>query len=534
MKKIALRIFAIIFAATFAAMLLPASLCAKNIPSCEEILGIAKGIIEYEKSANGSRDFLLDDKLIAEAGTLTATDWYAFAMARLGLDFDRIAYIATAEENVAARYRESGALDPSRATEWHRISLCLLACGGDPAAIVTEDGNINLISDGVYNRGNTAPLGRQGINGLIWGLLALDSIGYDVPEGSHDTRESIISGILSEELPDGGFCFLGDEADADITAMALTALAPYYNDETRYNVTVSGEVCSVAVHEAVDRAIVLLSEMQCETGDFMSFGAFGERNCESTCQVAIALCALGINPFSDPRFVKNGNSVWDGIIRYRGDDGGFIHSAASQASVNRVVSYQALCAMAALYRFSSGMRPLFDLRDMQPAKVSFEESDASYVDALPDMLTGEYYTRVVTLLYKVKCTGNTAYAEKLTSAKAEIDGIRRKIKSLNEDIDAMPAPDKLSLSDRGSVLAAAKAYGSLSEYDKTLVVGAESLAAAKAKVDTLFRTLVLAVSLSAAAVVLVLFIVLRIRHRMTRRRREMDELAAMYENEDTE
>ena len=439
MKKIALRIFAIIFAATFAAMLLPASLCAKNIPSCEEILGIAKGIIEYEKSANGSRDFLLDDKLIAEAGTLTATDWYAFAMARLGLDFDRIAYIATAEENVAARYRESGALDPSRATEWHRISLCLLACGGDPAAIVTEKGNINLISDGVYNRGNTAPLGKQGINGLIWGLLALDSIGYDVPEGSHDTRESIISGILSEELPDGGFCFLGDKADADITAMALTALAPYYNDETRYNVTVSGEVRSVAVHEAVDRAVALLSEMQCETGDFMSFGAFGERNCESTCQVAIALCALGINPFSDPRFVKNGNSVWDGIIRYRGDDGGFIHSTASQASVNRVVSYQALCAMAALYRFSSGMRPLFDLRDMQPAKVSFEESDAAYVDALPDMLTGEYYTRVVTLLYKVKCTGNTAYAEKLTSAKAEIDGIRRKIKSLNEDIDAMPA-----------------------------------------------------------------------------------------------
>lgn len=534
MKKTVLRIFSLIFAAVFAAMLLPASLCAKNIPSCEEILGIAEGIIEYEKSANGSRDFLLDDKLIAEAGTLSATDWYAFAMARLGLDFDRIAYIAAVEENVAARYRESGALDPSRATEWHRISLCLLACGGNPAAIATDGGNINLISDGVYNRGNTAPLGRQGINGLIWGLLALDSIGYDVPEGACDTRVSIISGILSEELPGGGFCFSGKEADADITAMALTALAPYYNDETRYDVTVSGEVRSVAVHEAVDRAVALLSEMQCETGDFMSFGAFGERNCESTCQVAIALCALGIDPFSDPRFVKNGNSVWDGIMRYRGDDGGFIHSIASQASINRVVSYQALCAMAALYRFCKGMSPLFDLRDMQPAKVSFEESDAAYADALPDTLTGEYYTRVVTLLYKAKHTGNAAYTEKLTSAKAEIDGIRHKIKSLNEDIDAMPAPDKLSLSDRGTVLAAAKTYDSLSEYDRALVVGAESLTAAKAKVDTQFRTLVLAVSLSAAAVVLVLFIVLRIRHRITKRRREMDELAAMYENEDAE
>lgn len=98
----------------------------------------------------------------------------------------------------------------------------------------------------------------------------------------------------------------------------------------------------------------------------------------------------------------------------------------------------------------------------------------------------------------------------------------------------MPAPDKLSLSDRSAVLAAAKTYDSLSEYDRALVVGAESLTAAKAKVDTLFRTLVLAVSLSAAAVVLVLFIVLRIRYRMTRRRREMDELAAIYKNEDAE
>ena len=171
---------------------------------------------------------------------------------------------------------------------------------------------------------------------------------------------------------------------------------------------------------------------------------------------------------------------------------------------------------------------------MQPAKVSFEESDAAYADALPDMLTGEYYTRVVTLLYKAKHTGNAAYTEKLTAAKAEIDGIRRKIKTLNEDIDALPAPDKISLSDRSAVLAAAKTYDSLSEYDRALVVGAESLTAAKAKVDTQFRTLVLAVSLSAAAVVLVLFIVLRIRHRMTRHRREMDELAAMYENEDAE
>ena len=47
--------------------------------------------------------------------------------------------------------------------------------------------------------------GKQGINGWIFGLLTLDSLRYQVPEGAAETRESILISILEKQLADGGF-----------------------------------------------------------------------------------------------------------------------------------------------------------------------------------------------------------------------------------------------------------------------------------------------------------------------------------------
>lgn len=339
-------------------------LCAfsENTPSCEEIMEIACGIIDFEKAANGSSDSLLEGKLLLDAGT-PAADWYAFALSRLGIELDRLGYLAMAEENIATRYRENGSLDASMATEWHRIILSMLACGGDPTAVALSGTDyVNLVADGIYDRQKTVPLDRQGINGFLWGLIALDSIGYEVPADACDTREDIIIGILSEQLPCGGFALWGTETDVDITAMVLTALAPYYNDETMYSYTdkASDQARTSTVREAVDLAVAQLSALQYESGDF---AALGIRNLESTCQVATALCSLGINPFSDARFIKNGNSVWDGILLYRTENGGFVHSlTSSSATADRVANRQALYTAAALFRYRSGMRSLFDLR----------------------------------------------------------------------------------------------------------------------------------------------------------------------------
>lgn len=70
--------------------------------------------------------------------------------------------------------------------------------GGDPTRIgADENGSpINLIADGTYDRGKTVSLGRQGITGWIWGLIALDAMRYEIPNGAYYSRDDIITEIL--------------------------------------------------------------------------------------------------------------------------------------------------------------------------------------------------------------------------------------------------------------------------------------------------------------------------------------------------
>ena len=207
---------------------------------------IADGILAWKKCDVGAQPdgCLLNDAYLALAGT-TPGDWYPIGLGRLSIADNYAADRAVIRDRVQDRYRDSGKLSADKATEWHRITLAVLAMGGDPTSLGTDaDGNpIDLIADGTYDRGRTTPLGRQGINGWIWGLIALDSLRYPIPDGAFYTRDDIILEILRQQLPDGGFALSGGIADPDITAMALQALAPYRNSEKTYTYTLkkSGE-----------------------------------------------------------------------------------------------------------------------------------------------------------------------------------------------------------------------------------------------------------------------------------------------------
>lgn len=179
---------------------------------------------------------------------------------------------------------------------------------GDPTNFgVDPNGDaINLTADGTYNRGFTASLGRQGINGWIWGLIALDAKHYSIPDGSYYSRADIIKEILKLQLSDGGFALTGRSADPDITAMAIQSLAPYYKSGSSYTYALTrqnGQTVTKTVKQAVNEALSCLSDMQLDTGDYISWGT---QNVESTAQVLIALCCLGINPQADNRFIKTG------------------------------------------------------------------------------------------------------------------------------------------------------------------------------------------------------------------------------------
>lgn len=435
----------------------------------DTVLTVAAGIIAWKKADNGAAPdgYLLNDSYLALAGT-TPGDWYPIGLGRLGIADNNAAYLAVIRDKVEARYRQPGKLSSAKATEWHRITLAVLAMGGDPTALgIDADGNpINLIADGIYDRGRTTSLGRQGLNGWIWGLIALDSLRYEIPDDAFYSRDEILLEILRRQLPDGGFALSGSTADPDMTAMALQALAPYYNSEKSYVYVQKArdETVTKTVRQVADEAIDCLSALQLDTGDFTSWGT---ENVESTDQVTVALCSLGIDPLTDPRFIKNGNTLLDGILRYRMEDGGFVHSYTYDPNnptshpdcSNSMAGEQTLYTMAALWRQKSGMRTLYDFRPEQSAELRARIAELEEgITAIGDGTSAEILTRLLTAFYALpeteRCyvTGYWALSDAARAAGVDVDGIAD-ITQVVESPDDTPDDRPLlsfTLSDRAA------------------------------------------------------------------------------------
>ena len=329
----------------------------------EDIAWYMDGIVSWCAGRLGvSEDAMLSTQT-AEYAAAGGLDWYTLYMYRAGYESDYAAYGSALEDAVSQKYQENGGLDRVRASEWHRTGLAATACGGDALAFGTNAAGetINLVADGVYDRGKTEDLGAQGINGLTWGLLLLDSRGYSVPAGAADTRETILTRILSAQSAERGFSLSGEGVSADLTAMTLQALALYQNSTHVFTVTdkATGTTVERTVSEAIELALGALSACQMENG---GFGDDGESS-ESAAQVIIALCALGIDPATDARFVKRGGSVLDALLRFAKPDGGFAHTLEKGADgSNAMAGEQALGALTAYMRFKDGLHSLYDLR----------------------------------------------------------------------------------------------------------------------------------------------------------------------------
>lgn len=232
-------------------------------------------------------------------------------------------------------------LHSAKSTDNSRMILALTAIGKDATNI---DG-YNLVaglSDLDY-------VTYQGNNGPIWALIALDSGNY--PASGTATRQALLETILSAQTTDGGWTVSGTKADSDMTGMALQALAPYYDTDEN-------------VRAAVDKAIDRLSQMQSEDGAFRA--DYGDGNpvptSESIAQVITALSALGIDPATDPRFVKSGGSALEALLRYYVDSGGFRHLLDGE--LDGMATEQGYYALTAYFRFRSGEKRLYDMTDV--------------------------------------------------------------------------------------------------------------------------------------------------------------------------
>lgn len=265
----------------------------------------------------------------------TGGEWMVIGLARSGRTVPA-RYYDNVVEYVKAKADANERLHPAKVTDNARVILALTAIGKD----VTNVGGHNLLK----GLDNMDYVQTQDINGPIFTLIALDSHNY--PTMGDVTREKLIQVILDAQLPDGGWNLSGENADPDMTAMAIQALAPYY----KTNETVKA---------AVDKALEALSALQRSDG---GFGSWGTVNSESCAQVIVALTALGIDPTADSRFVKNGHTVLDALAGFYVTGGGFRHTAGGER--NDMATEQGYYALAAYYRFVNGQTRLYDMSDV--------------------------------------------------------------------------------------------------------------------------------------------------------------------------
>ncbi|WP_321429180.1 PQQ-binding-like beta-propeller repeat protein [uncultured Methanolobus sp.] len=262
------------------------------------------------------------------------SDWPAFALGAVGEDINDEMYYSSGKayieslEDMVRGSDELGSL-----TEYDRVTMAVLAAKYNPHNFGGKD-----LIEKIYNY----PSLSQGNNAVMWALIALNADGGDVPEGANYDGEFLVDYLLTHKAGDG-WTWAGSTPDVDMTAMAIYALAPYYDERAD-------------VRAAVDEAIEWLRQCQNDNGSF-NYASGSDTNTESTAQVIMALTSLGIDPQGDNFTQANGNPV-TALLDNQLSDGTFCHMPGG--NTNGLATNQALQALAALKQFNEkGVSTIF-------------------------------------------------------------------------------------------------------------------------------------------------------------------------------
>lgn len=265
-------------------------------------------------------------------------EWKVLALARSGYYSVQNSYFSEYYAQIEKLVAANGApkLHPQKSTENSRLIIALSAIGRDARDVSGFD-LTEPLSDINYVR-------KQGLNGVIFALIALDC---NKAYGMSGIKDQCIDILLSRECDGGGWALGLGAAEADITAMAITALAPH-------------KKASAAVKRGVEK----LSALQNANGSFSSGGVETSESCS---QVLVALSTVGIDAHMDARFIKNGNSALDALGAFY-VNGGFAHMA--NGGKNSMATEQAAYALCAYDRFVSGKSTLYGMSDVSPVSTA--------------------------------------------------------------------------------------------------------------------------------------------------------------------
>ena len=292
------------------------------------VLSLVSTVMAEDTSAVKSVYTATRQMLSARMGTYRwadgQDDWDVFALARDGF-------------SISKTYKDSiKSFTPTATTSISKCALAILtltACGEKVS---------DALLDGVTD------LSRLGSNDeLIFALLALDSKNYTVPSGGM-SRETLINMILALQQPDNAWGYSEYKKDThqwvcygsevDTTAMAITALAPYYSKNLR-------------VEAAIDSALVWLRKQQMPAG---TFAGWSGACVESTAQVIVALTTLGKDPTK-----WNGHDAVTAMCTMAVSGGGFLSTYSN--TYDEMSTAQGYYALVAYERFKAHKSALYDM-----------------------------------------------------------------------------------------------------------------------------------------------------------------------------
>ena len=269
----------------------------------------------------------------SESGYSYGNEWLVYALLRSG---------QTVDQSVLDNYYNSVCQtvkswnENQKPTDLERVALALAAMGKD----ITDVNGMNLAAM-IYNSSKL----EDGSNELIYALIALDSADITIPSDAKWSRADMIKTLETFQNENSGGIGLsqgGVGGSADITAMALQALAKYRNTNT-------------VAKRISERAVEYLKN---RLGDDFGYGTS-----ESTAQVLLALAEMGTDPAaSDGAFGVNNMNLVTNLMSYVQSDGGFAHSSAVTKS-SEMSTVQALQALDAYVRSRDGKTGYWDLKN---------------------------------------------------------------------------------------------------------------------------------------------------------------------------
>ncbi len=312
-------------------------LAEENNRTAGEAESVINGIVDYKLKDSGASDIQqwINGELTKNAGV--SSEWYVIALSQSG------EYNFSSYEKALLKYLSEN--EVYSASSRQKYALALIAAGS---------------TDKYVHETMNDSIGQQGVMSWIFGLHLFNN---GCSSNGH-TLSSVKEKLLSLQLDDGGWAVMGTSGDVDVTAMAIQALAPYYKSDS-------------AVKETLDKAVSLLSERQLDSGDYSSYEV---GNIESTTQVIVALSSLGIDCENDSRFIKNGNTLFDGIKNYMLSDGTFSHKQGE--GYNETATVQVFCSMVSYLRMKDGKTPIYvlDAGNSEEPKVTEQTTEQSSYD----------------------------------------------------------------------------------------------------------------------------------------------------------